>query len=137
MRSTFRELETFARAGLAVFLAFLHARIAREEALGFQCAPQGRVKLQQRPGNAVANRAGLAVGTAAGDIDTRVQFFRRAGDGQRLGHCRPQGFQREIAFKLASIDGDFAGAGREPDARDGGLAATDGFSVSITIFCLP
>src|SRR5208282_4946995 len=122
MRSTFRELETFARARLAVFLALLHARIAREEALGLQCAPQGRVELQQRPGNAMPHRTSLAVGPAAADVDARIEFFRRAGEGQRLRRGHPQRFQREITFKLASVDGDFAVAGGESNTRDGSLA---------------
>src|ERR1019366_7283336 len=99
VRSTFRELETFARARLAVFLALFHARIAREEALGLQRPPQVRVELQQRPGDAVPHRAGLAVRPAAADVDARVECFRRAGQSQRLRRGHPQRFQREITFK--------------------------------------
>ena len=36
--------------------------------------------------------------------------------------CDALGFQREIIFKRAAVDGDFAGAGREADPRDGGFA---------------
>ena len=122
VRSTLRELETFARARLAVFLALFHARIAREQALGLQRAPQGRVKLQQRPGNAMPHRAGLAVRPAAADIDARVEFFHVAGDGQRLCHSHPQGFERKIAVERAAVDGDLAAAGRETHPGHGGLA---------------
>src|ERR1017187_3794992 len=98
MRSTFRELKTFARTRLAVLLALLHARIAREETLGLQRAPQGRIELQQCPGYAVPHRTGLAIWPAAADVDPCVEFFRRAGEGQRLRCSHPQRFQREIAI---------------------------------------
>ena len=65
MRSTFRELEAFARAGLAVFFAFAFARVAGQQTLGLEGGAQIRVKFEERAGNAMADRAGLAVGAAA------------------------------------------------------------------------
>src|SRR5208337_2884509 len=83
-RLTFRVLEPFARARLAVFLALFHARITREQALGLERGTQSGVGPNQRPGNPMPHRPGLSVRAAAGDIDARIEFFRRAGDGQRL-----------------------------------------------------
>src|ERR1017187_9684989 len=76
LRSTLRELEAFAGAGLAVFFALAGARVAREEAFRFQRGAQVGVELQQRAGNPVARRAGLAVRAAAGDIRS---------EGRRVG----------------------------------------------------
>jgi hypothetical protein len=43
-----RELETFARAGLARFLALFHTRIATKKPVGFQRGAQVSVGLQKR-----------------------------------------------------------------------------------------
>src|ERR1035441_9770369 len=51
LRSTLRELEAFAGAGLAVFLALAGARVAREETFRLECGAQVGVELQQRAGN--------------------------------------------------------------------------------------
>ncbi len=96
------------------------SRVSRPSALSDR--PQSRVEFQQGAGDAVPHRVGLAVRPAAGDVDAHVEFFRRAGDRQRLGRLRPLGFEHEIIVKRAAVDGDFAVAGREADARDGGLA---------------
>src|SRR5690242_15834893 len=124
MRLTLRELEAFAGAGLAVFLAFAGARIARKHAFRLQRRAQIGVKFQQRTGDAVARGAGLAVRTAAGDIHVDVQLVGRARDSQRLGNSGALGVQREIGFKRAAVDGDLAAAGRQTDTGDGGFATS-------------
>src|SRR5208282_5923025 len=134
-RLTFRVLEPFARARLAVFLALFHARIAREQALGLERATQRGIGPNQRPGNPMPHRAGLSVRAAAGDIDARVEFFRHAGEGQRLRRRRAQGLERKIIFKWPAVHGDFAGAGREPDAGDGGLAPTGAEKFDFSFRC--
>src|SRR3954453_9879850 len=53
-RLTFAELEPFARAGHAVFLAFLGARIARHQSGFAQPRTQFRVVLDERARNAEA-----------------------------------------------------------------------------------
>src|SRR6266550_598132 len=56
----FAELEALARALLAVFLALLDARVARQEAFLLQPRAQLEVVPHQRAGDAEAQRAGLA-----------------------------------------------------------------------------
>ena len=53
------ELESLARALLSVFLAFLHARVARQKTVGAQRRPQLRIELRNRARQAHAHRAGL------------------------------------------------------------------------------
>ena len=96
------------------------SRVSRPSA--FSAPRRFASNFSNAPGDAVPHRAGLAVRPAAADVDARVEFFRRAGDGQRLRRGYALCFQREIIFKLAAVDGDFTVAGREPDPRDGGLA---------------
>src|SRR5688572_20274265 len=55
----FAELEPLARAGHAVFLAFLRAGVSREQSALFQFLPQLGVVFHQRARNAQAYRAGL------------------------------------------------------------------------------
>src|SRR5258708_3597503 len=62
---SFRELESLARALLAVLLAFLDPRIARDQACVFQGRPQVAVVLNQSARNSVTNRTGLARWPAA------------------------------------------------------------------------
>src|SRR6185369_13726186 len=62
---TLAELEPFTRAGHAVLLAFLGARIAREQPRLAQPRPQFRVELEQGPRDTEAQRAGLTVDAAA------------------------------------------------------------------------
>ena len=64
---TLAVLEATAGAGLAVFLTFLHARVAGEETLGLKQRAQVDVHGQQSAGKTVADGAGLAVGAAAAD----------------------------------------------------------------------
>src|ERR1700722_7109473 len=67
-RLTFRELEALARTRLAIFFAFAHARIACEQSFSLQRRTQRGVEFDQRAGNAVTNRVGLAVRPAARDV---------------------------------------------------------------------
>src|SRR5262245_20130005 len=71
---TFTELEALARSGHAVLLAFLRARIAREHAFVLQPLAQFEVVLDERAGDAEANRAGLAGHAAAGDRREDVEL---------------------------------------------------------------
>jgi hypothetical protein len=71
----------------------------------------------------MTNGAGLAIETASVDGNAGIEFIRCAGSRQRLSGDHAHGFDREIVFKWPAIDDDFAGAGREADARDSGLAA--------------
>src|SRR6186997_1617988 len=69
-----------------VLLALLHARVAREEASLAERRSVGvGVDLEQRPGDAMADRAGLAGHTAALDLDHRVEPALGPGDPE--GHA--------------------------------------------------
>src|ERR1041385_1472105 len=65
-------LETFASAGLSVFFALFHTRIARQITMRLERRAKGRVRFQQRARNAVPNRASLAGGTATLHIHANV-----------------------------------------------------------------
>src|SRR6188508_2524817 len=60
------ELEALTRTGHAVLLAFLDARVARQEPGLFQARSQHEVEGAQRPGDAQTDGAGLAGDAAAG-----------------------------------------------------------------------
>src|SRR5204863_8658853 len=105
---TFAVLETFAGTRLSVFFALAHARVAGQEPFGFQDGTQVRVDRHECPGNAVAHSASLAIGPSTGDSYLHVKFVGRAGHSQRLGDHRTMGFGREIIFKRAPVDLDFA-----------------------------
>src|SRR5205085_12438299 len=83
---TFTILEAFARAGLTVFLAFAHARIARQVAMRFERRPQAGVGFEQCAGDAVTNSAGLAGWPAALHLDADIKFGARLSGDQRLHH---------------------------------------------------
>jgi hypothetical protein len=57
---TLAELETFARAGLAVFFALLHARVAGQQSFGFQIRAIVNVGFEQRAGNSMPHRSSLS-----------------------------------------------------------------------------
>src|SRR5271163_2708635 len=59
------ELEPPASALLPVLLAFLHARVARQESIFAQTRTQVRVELRERPGKPHAHGAGLSTHAAA------------------------------------------------------------------------
>src|SRR5262245_44042190 len=76
-----RELEPFASARLAVFLALLHARVACEQAVGFQRRAQARLRHQQGAGDAMTDRPRLTSRTSPAYVDARVKA--RPGLGYR------------------------------------------------------
>src|SRR5205085_8437899 len=73
-RSALGELEPRTGTLLPVFLALLHARIARKEAGLLEPLAQLGVVDLQGARNAVADRAGLPAGTAAVDGDHDVEL---------------------------------------------------------------
>src|ERR1044072_3529162 len=66
---TLAVLESLASAGLAVFLALFHARIARQQTFRFQLRAQVRIRRDQRASNSVTHRASLPARTATGYVD--------------------------------------------------------------------
>src|SRR5436190_7637830 len=79
-----RVLRRLAGALQAVLLALLHPRVAGEEAgLPQRQAVRVRVDLEEGPGDAVADRTGLAGHPAALDLDHGVEVALGAGDAER------------------------------------------------------
>src|SRR4029077_1501282 len=70
----FAELEALARALLPVLLAFLDARVARQEAFLLELRPELDVVLDERARDAEAERARLAGDAAAGDGREHVEL---------------------------------------------------------------
>src|SRR4029079_1045127 len=127
---TLRVLELRARAGLSVLLALLHPRIAGEEAGPLEGLAELVVELQQRAGDAVTDRPRLAGGAGGAHVHDGVELPHRVGELQRLGDHHPQRLAREVVLEGAPVDQDAALAGMQPDAGDGGLAASGSVEAS-------
>src|ERR1700733_14656329 len=69
-----RELEAFSRSRLPVFLAFLHARIAREKPFLPHKSAQLGAELDQGACDAVLHCAGLPVHAAAFNSNMNIEF---------------------------------------------------------------
>ena len=94
----------------------------------YWCAPcadelPAMQQYQQRAGDAVAHRGGLAVEAAAMYVDAHIELCGVVRELERLQHFRALGVGLEVFFHRAAVDGDFARAGGEADAGHGGLAA--------------
>src|SRR5258706_1927991 len=122
--SAFRVLRRLAGPLESVFLAFLHPRVAGQQAGAAEDRAMEGVELQQRPGDPVADRAGLAGEAAALDLDHRVEAT--LGPRHPEGHADVRLVDRrtEMLQQGAAIHDDLAVARQEPDARDGRLATT-------------
>src|SRR5436190_22995485 len=90
-RSAFRELLAPPRLVQAHFLALDFARVARDEPGLRQRRLQLRVVLDQRPRDAVANRAGLTRLPAADDIDHDVERLLVVGQHEGLPYDHAAG----------------------------------------------
>src|ERR1019366_4407439 len=86
----FAELEALACSRHAVLLAFLGARVAREEPVFLELLAQLQVVLDQRAGDAEAHRAGLPRDAAAGDGRQDVELVGGFGEHQRRANLGPQ-----------------------------------------------
>src|SRR6185295_8853791 len=108
----------------AVLLALLHPRVAGEEAGLAEGQPVGvRVDLEQGPGDAMADRAGLAGHAAALDLDHRVEVALGAGDTERHLHVGVAHGVAEVLLEAAAVHDDLAFARQQPDAGDRRLSA--------------
>src|ERR1051325_1152041 len=112
----FTELEALARALLPVLLAFLDARIARQEAFLLQLRPQLAVVLDERSRDPEPERARLTGDAAAGDGREHVELIRRFGDGQGPLDLGAKRFGREGLFERFAIDRQGPGARPEKNA---------------------
>src|SRR5689334_22892760 len=101
---TLGELVAFARARLAVLLALLHARIARQQAVALERGAQVGVRHEQGAGDAVPHGAGLAGGSTAGHIHPRIKLTGRLGDGERLGDNATENLRGEVILQCAAVN---------------------------------
>src|SRR6266545_936382 len=122
----FAELEARPGAALSVLLAFLHPRIAGQESFLLQLLAQFGVVLGQRPGDPVADRAGLTGRTAAGDAHVDVELLRRLHREERLLDDHLENVVGEVIVEGTLVDRYRPGAGDQPDARHRCLAAAGG-----------
>src|SRR5680860_281416 len=114
-----RALASLLQTGLAPLLG---ARVAGQEAAPLELAAQLGVDLGQRPGDAVADSAGLAADAAAVDPDPHVDAVLVAGDHEWLDSRRlVQGAGEELLDR-ATVDDDLATAGKQGHAGDRVLA---------------
>src|SRR5205085_12303836 len=74
---TLRELEAFTRSGLSRFLALFHARIASQQAIGFESGAQINIDLQERPRNRQTRRTRRAARAATGGVDRDIVGVRQ------------------------------------------------------------
>src|SRR3546814_1511743 len=87
---------------------------------------QGRVRAGERLGEGVLDRAGLAGKAAAGDGAIDVILLAPVGHVERLVDDQTKRRAGEIDRLIAAVHLDLAGAGLQPDASDGILAAAGG-----------
>src|SRR3546814_4320901 len=78
--------------------------------------------LDQRAGDAQADRTGLAGGAAAAGGDEDVEALGVLGQLERLAHDHARGLAAEELVERTLVDGDLAGAAAQEHAGGGGLA---------------
>src|SRR5258708_34180597 len=86
----FAELEAFARASHPVLLAFLGARVARQESFRLERLARLEVVFDQRARDAEPDRAGLARDTAAGVGRQHVELV--------AGRCELQWLRDSVEY---------------------------------------
>src|SRR5262249_16063759 len=102
---TFRELEAFTCSRLAVFLTFLHSRIASEESSPFQSLSQFSAVVTKCTGDAVLNSTCLTAHTAACNINNDIEFPSRLRNVERLLRHHSVNRIEEVLFDRLFVDG--------------------------------
>ena len=133
--SAFRELEPLAGTGLAGLFAFLHARIACQQAFLLERDAERLVDLDERTADRQAQGAGLAIDAAADCSHCEIVGMDRVGDFQRTENLVLDGEAGEVISEIAAVHFDGSRAGLKTNAGHGGLAAScglDGFCCAHT-----
>src|SRR5690349_16909086 len=121
---TFTELEALARASHPVLLAFLDARVRRQQTIFLELLAEFGVVFHERARHREPHRASLTVDAAAVHRRKDVELLAGFRQEQRTADLRPQRIGREVLVELSMIDGDGALAGAEENAGGRRLAAT-------------
>ena len=117
-----RELRRLARLVQARLLA-LHDRASRvRKPARFSGARSSGFDLDERPGDPVTHRSGLARGAAAVQADAEVVLALEARRLQRSGREHLVHLPREVLLDRLAVDPRRAVAGTKDHARDGRLA---------------
>src|SRR5207244_6693605 len=114
--SALRVLRSLAGLLQPVLLALLLPVVAREQTGSLEGNALIWVELGQGPGDAEAERAGLAGDAPAVDGGIDVVGLGRGRDPQGLGHDRPVGRGREVVLDRTAVDHDLALARAQPHA---------------------
>src|SRR5581483_118068 len=122
LRSTFRVLLAPPRLVQADLLSLHLARVARHQARPAQAGLQRCIILDERAGDAVAHRAGLAALAAAVDVHTDVEARERLRQLERLAHDHAPGLAAEELIHRLAVHHERALAGLEEHAGYRALA---------------
>src|SRR5436190_14729645 len=114
-----RCLACLVEAGL---LALDDAGVAGEEPCALEGCAELRIDLDERTGDAVPHRAGLARRAAAVQAHAKVVLALETGDLERSRRQHPVHHAREVVLDCLAVDPRRAAAGAQDHARDGGLA---------------
>jgi hypothetical protein len=106
----FGELEPSAGASLSVFFTFHHSGVPGQKAVTAQTRIIALIYLAERPGQPVTASPGLAVGSAAINIDQYVEFVFTGGDHQGLTHHHGMFSLGKILGQFPAVNNDFTGS---------------------------
>ena len=123
-RSALGELEASTCTGLTGLLAFLHPRVASEEAFWLDQLAILRVEQGQRTGNRVADCYRLSVLASALNERLDVELVDHVHGLERGDDGVLEIDGREVILKGKTVDGHFPGSFGDPDVCDCSLAAS-------------
>ena len=109
--STLGDLRRAASCLQAVLLSFLHSRVTGQQAGSLQGRTVAVLNLEQRTGDAVTDRAGLAGHAAAGHGGCDVELAQGIGRREGLTNDELQGLETKVVIQRTAVDGDAAAGG--------------------------
>src|SRR6185437_2050859 len=116
------ELEPFAGALLAVLLALLHTRVARQQPFGLQCLPQFRIELNQGARHAHLHGVSLRGHPAAAHVRGYIEIRCHLRHRKRLLRRNPLLLGHEMLIELLAVDLPLTRARAKKAARNRRLA---------------